>query len=167
MERRIREIREDFALPKIAYNLVTVFQRTCLPQEWQSLTLGKLPTGYFRSPDHLHWQPLRELTFSWPTPMAEMSGSSPLTATTMGYQRLRQWPCSCVQHQFRRHRPPLEARFAERSLDKTNKWPKGEQHPVSGKFASFDKNGTIVGVMVSAVTGAPGRGRNQTCGYAI
>src|SRR5215831_6099956 len=59
MERRIREIREDYALSKIptrafeanalylevvrlAYNLVTAFQRTCLPEEWQSLTLRKL-----------------------------------------------------------------------------------------------------------------------------
>jgi|SRR5580704_11636728 hypothetical protein len=50
--RRIREIREDYALPKIptrafeanalclevvrlAYNLVTTFQRTCLPHVWQ------------------------------------------------------------------------------------------------------------------------------------
>ena len=59
MERRIREIREDYALRKIptrafeanalylevirlAYNLVTAFQRTCLPAEWQSYTLSKL-----------------------------------------------------------------------------------------------------------------------------
>ena len=59
MERRIREIREDYTLRKIptrafeanalylevirlAYNLVTAFQRTCLPAEWQSLTLSKL-----------------------------------------------------------------------------------------------------------------------------
>ena len=59
MEPRIRELREDFALRKIptrafaanalflevvrlAYNLVTAFQRTCLPEEWQSLTLNKL-----------------------------------------------------------------------------------------------------------------------------
>src|SRR5271169_4945212 len=59
MEPRIRELREDFALRKIptrafaanalylevvrlAYNLVTAFQRTCLPEEWQSLTLSKL-----------------------------------------------------------------------------------------------------------------------------
>jgi hypothetical protein len=59
MEPRIRELREDFALRKIptrafaanalylevvrlAYNLVTAFQRTCLPQEWQGLTLSKL-----------------------------------------------------------------------------------------------------------------------------
>jgi Transposase DDE domain group 1 len=59
LERRIREFREDFALRKIptrafaanalylevirlAYNLVTAFQRTCLADEWQSLTLSKL-----------------------------------------------------------------------------------------------------------------------------
>src|SRR5437879_1803698 len=64
MERRIREIREDFALPKIptrafaanapylediqlAYNLVTAFQRTCLPQEAQTLTLRNLPHRLF------------------------------------------------------------------------------------------------------------------------
>src|SRR5205823_1877123 len=27
---------------RLAYNLVTAFQRTCLPEEWQSLTLSKL-----------------------------------------------------------------------------------------------------------------------------
>ena len=59
MEPRIRELREDFALRKIptrafaanalylevvrlAYNLVTVFQRTCVPEEWQDLTLSSL-----------------------------------------------------------------------------------------------------------------------------
>src|ERR1017187_817750 len=59
MEPRIRELREDYALRKIptrafaanalylevvrlAYNLVTAFQRTCLPGEWQSLTLSRL-----------------------------------------------------------------------------------------------------------------------------
>jgi hypothetical protein len=59
MERRIREVREDYAARKIptrafaanalylevirlAYNLVTGFQRTCLPEDWQSLTLSKL-----------------------------------------------------------------------------------------------------------------------------
>ena len=53
MEPRIRELREDYALRKIptrafaanalylevvrlAYNLVTAFQRTCLPEEWQA-----------------------------------------------------------------------------------------------------------------------------------
>lgn len=59
MEPRIGEIREDYALRNIptrafaanalylevirlAYNLVTAFQRTCLPEEWQNLTLSKL-----------------------------------------------------------------------------------------------------------------------------
>jgi hypothetical protein len=57
MEPRIRELREDYALRKIptrafaantlyleilrlAYNLVTAFQWTCLPEGWQSLTLS-------------------------------------------------------------------------------------------------------------------------------
>jgi Transposase DDE domain group 1 len=70
MERRIREIREDYALPKIptrafeanalylevvrlAYNLVTAFQRTCLPHEWQSLTLSKLRRRLFWLPGEL------------------------------------------------------------------------------------------------------------------
>ena len=51
LERRIRELREDYALRKVptrafaanalylevvrlAYNLVTAFQRTCLPEDW-------------------------------------------------------------------------------------------------------------------------------------
>ena len=59
MEPRIRELREDFALRKIptrafaanalylevvrlAYNLVTAFQQTCLPEVWRGLTLSKL-----------------------------------------------------------------------------------------------------------------------------
>jgi len=59
MEPRIRELREDYALRKIptasfaanalyleivrlAYNLVTAFQRNCLEESWQSLTLQKL-----------------------------------------------------------------------------------------------------------------------------
>ena len=71
MEPRIRELREDFALRKIpnrafaanalylevvrlAYNLVTAFQRTCLPEEWQRLTLSSLRHKLF-------WLP-RELT---------------------------------------------------------------------------------------------------------
>ena len=70
MERRIREIREDYALSKIptrafeanalylevvrlAYNLVTAFQRTCLPEEWQSLTLSKLRHRLFWLPGEL------------------------------------------------------------------------------------------------------------------
>jgi hypothetical protein len=59
MEPRIGELREHFALRKIptrafdanalyleiirlAYNLVTAFQRTCLPEDWQNLTLRTL-----------------------------------------------------------------------------------------------------------------------------
>jgi hypothetical protein len=70
METRIRELREDFALRKIptrafaanalylevvrlAYNLVTAFQRTCLPEEWQSLTLSKLRHKLFWLPGEL------------------------------------------------------------------------------------------------------------------
>jgi hypothetical protein len=70
MEPRIRELREDFALRKIptrafaanalylevvrlAYNLVTAFQRTCLPQEWQTLTLSKLRYKLFWLPGEL------------------------------------------------------------------------------------------------------------------
>lgn len=70
MERRIRELREDYALRKIptrafaanalylevvrlAYNLVTAFQRTCLPEEWQALTLSKLRHRLFWLPGEL------------------------------------------------------------------------------------------------------------------
>ena len=70
MERHIREIRSDYALTKIptqafaanalylevirlAYNLVTAFQRTCLPEEWQSLTLSKLRHRLFWLPGQL------------------------------------------------------------------------------------------------------------------
>ena len=35
---------------RLAYNLVTAFQRTCLPQEWQSLTLSKLRYRLFWVP---------------------------------------------------------------------------------------------------------------------
>ena len=69
-ERRIREIQEDYAQGKIptrafaanalylevirlAYNLVTDFQRTCLPKEWQSLTLSKLRHRLFWLPGEL------------------------------------------------------------------------------------------------------------------
>jgi len=70
MEPRIRELREGFALRKIptrafaanalylevvrlAYNLVTAFQRTSLPEQWQSLTLSKLRHGLFWLPGEL------------------------------------------------------------------------------------------------------------------
>ena len=67
MEPRIRELREDFALRKVptasfaanalhleivrlAYNLVTAFQRTCPDESWQNLTLRKLRYKLFRIP---------------------------------------------------------------------------------------------------------------------
>src|SRR5881396_1841562 len=70
MEPRIRELREDYALRKIptrafaanalylevvrlAYNLVTAFQRTCLPEEWQDLTLSRLRHKLFWLPGEL------------------------------------------------------------------------------------------------------------------
>ena len=70
MEPRIRELRDDFALRKIptrafaanalylevirlAYNLVTAFQRACLPEEWQDLTLTKLRHRLFWLPGEL------------------------------------------------------------------------------------------------------------------
>ena len=70
MEPRICELREDYALRKIptasftanalyleiirlAYNLVTAFQRNCLQASWQSLTLQKLRYKLFLLPGEL------------------------------------------------------------------------------------------------------------------
>lgn len=70
MERRIRELREDFAFRKIptrafaanalylevvrmAYNLVTAFQQTCVPEGWRDLTLSKLRHKLFWLPGEL------------------------------------------------------------------------------------------------------------------
>jgi len=70
MEPRIRELREDFALRRIptrafaanalylevirlAYNLVTAFQRTCLPEAWRDFTLTKLRYKLFWLPGEL------------------------------------------------------------------------------------------------------------------
>src|SRR5207247_5337625 len=70
MEPRIGELREDFALRKIptasfaanslyleiirlAYNLVTAFQRNCLQESWQSLTLEKVRYKLFLLPGEL------------------------------------------------------------------------------------------------------------------
>jgi hypothetical protein len=70
MEPRICELREDYALRKIptasfaanalyleivrlAYNLVTAFQRNCLEESWQSLTLQKLRYKLFLLPGEL------------------------------------------------------------------------------------------------------------------
>ena len=70
MEPRIREVREDYAFRKIptrafaanalylevvrlAYNLVTAFQRTCLPEPWQHHTLSQLRHRLFWLPGEL------------------------------------------------------------------------------------------------------------------
>src|SRR5207244_7944875 len=70
MEPRICELREDYSLRKIptasfaanalyleivrlAYNLVTAFQRNCLEESWQSLTLQKLRSKLFLLPGEL------------------------------------------------------------------------------------------------------------------
>ena len=70
MEARLCDLREDFALRKIptasfaanafyleiirlAYNLVTAFQRNCLQESWQSLTLEKLRYKLFLLPGEL------------------------------------------------------------------------------------------------------------------
>src|SRR6266849_2213988 len=70
MEPRIGELREDFALRKIptasfaanalyleiirlAYNLVTAFQRNCLDPNWQSLMLQKLRLKLFLLPGEI------------------------------------------------------------------------------------------------------------------
>lgn len=70
MELRIAELREDYALRKIpthsfqanalyleiirlAYNLVTAFQRQCLQESWQNLTLAKLRYKLFLLPGEL------------------------------------------------------------------------------------------------------------------
>jgi hypothetical protein len=70
MEPRIGELREHYALRKIptrafdanalyleiirlAYNLVTAFQRTCLPEDWQALTLRTLRYRLFWLPGEL------------------------------------------------------------------------------------------------------------------
>jgi DDE family transposase len=70
MEPRICELREDYALRKIptasfaanalyleivrlAYNLVSAFQRNCLEESWQSLTLQKLRYKLFLLPGEL------------------------------------------------------------------------------------------------------------------
>ncbi len=70
IEVRIRELRQDFALTRIptrrfaanalyleiirlAYNLVTAFQRVCLPDEWSSYTLQQLRHKLFLLPGQL------------------------------------------------------------------------------------------------------------------
>ena len=87
-EPRIRELREDFALRKIptssftanaldleivrlAYNLVTAFQRTCLDESWQSLTLQKLRYKLFLIPGELTRPQNRPVLRLRPSPMIE------------------------------------------------------------------------------------------------
>ena len=88
IEPRIRELREDFALRKIptasfaanalyleivrlAYNLVTAFQRSCLEESWQSLTLQKLRYKLFLIPAELTRPQNRPVLRLRPSPMIE------------------------------------------------------------------------------------------------
>jgi hypothetical protein len=87
MEPRIRELREDYALRKIptasfaanalyleivrlAYNLVT-FQRNCLDESWQKLTLQKLRYKLFLIPGELTRPQSRPVLRLRPSPMIE------------------------------------------------------------------------------------------------
>ena len=86
IETRIRELREDFALRQIptksfaanalyleivrlAYNLVTAFQRSCLEESWQSLTLQKLRYKLFLIPGELTRPQNRPVLRLRPSPM--------------------------------------------------------------------------------------------------
>src|SRR5213593_4609781 len=88
MEPRIRELREDFAMRKIpttsfaasalyleivrlAYNLVTAFQRNCLDESWQNLTLQKLRYKLFLIPGELTRPQNRPVLRLRPSPMIE------------------------------------------------------------------------------------------------
>jgi hypothetical protein len=88
MEPRIRELREDFALRKIptasfaanalyleivrlAYNLVTAFQRNCLDESWQNLTLQKLRYKLFLIPGELTRPQNRPVLRLGPSPIIE------------------------------------------------------------------------------------------------
>ena len=88
MEPRIGELREDFALRKIptasfaanalyleivrlAYNLVTAFQRNCLDESWQNLTLQKLRYKLFLIPAELTRPQNRPVFRLRPSPMIE------------------------------------------------------------------------------------------------
>ena len=85
MEPRIGELREDFALRKIptasfaanalylelirlAYNLVTAFQRNCLDESWRNLTLQKLRYKLFLLPGELTRPQNRPVLRLRPTP---------------------------------------------------------------------------------------------------
>jgi hypothetical protein len=88
MEIRIRELREDFALRKIptasfaanalyleivrlAYNLVTAFQRICLDESWQSLALQRLRYKLFLIPGELTRPQNRPVLRLRPSPMLD------------------------------------------------------------------------------------------------
>jgi Transposase DDE domain group 1 len=88
IEVRIRELRDDFALANIpthafaannlyleiirfAYNLVTSFQRICLPEDWQSFTLRSLRHKLFLIPGSLVWPHNRPVLRLHKTPQME------------------------------------------------------------------------------------------------
>ena len=81
LERGSRQLRQDDALHKVptrafaanaldlevvrlAYNLVTAFPPTCLPEDWQSLTLSKLRHRWFWLPGELS-RPENRPTLWW------------------------------------------------------------------------------------------------------
>jgi len=93
LEPRICELREDFALRKIptakfaanallleivrlAYNLVPAFQRNCLEEAWQNLTLQKLRYKLFLPPG--------ELTRPQNRPVLRLLESAPLQSMAEG-----------------------------------------------------------------------------------
>jgi hypothetical protein len=99
MEPRIRELREDFALRKIptasfaanalhldivrlAYNLVTAFQRTCLDESWQALTLQKLRYKLFLISGELTRPQNRPVLRLRPSPMTESLAETILAKAT-------------------------------------------------------------------------------------
>ena len=96
MEPRICELREDYALRKVptasfaanalyleiirlAYNLVTAFQRTCLDESWQSLTLQKLRYKLFLIPGELTRPQNRPVLRLRPSPKTETLAENTLT----------------------------------------------------------------------------------------
>jgi hypothetical protein len=95
MEPRIRELREDFALRiptasfaanalfleivRLAYNLVTAFQRTCLEESWQSLTLQKLRYKLFMLPGELTRPKYRPVLRLRPWERRKMLFTTPFT----------------------------------------------------------------------------------------
>jgi hypothetical protein len=98
MEPRICELREEFSLRKIptgsfaanalyleivrlAYNLVTAFQRNCLDDSWQSLTLQKLRYKLFLIPGELTRPQNRPVLRLRPSPMVETLAETILART--------------------------------------------------------------------------------------